>query len=294
MASFCRQDYNCNIIMSVRSVNIIVLNWNQKDLSLKCISSLEKTVYKDKHIVFVDNGSIDGSVESVKRLHPNVEIIELENNLGYAAGNNAGFSMISKKSKYTIFLNNDTFVDSSFVEPLIDELEDNSLSIQAVPKIFYAKDKNTVWYAGGRINLMFSLIWHIGIRSNKIEKYNHRIEVDYATGCCFCIRSDDFSRLEMFDEGYKMYCEDVDLSLKIRKEGGKIFYIPTSKIWHHVSKSLGGTHSFSKWRKKYISIMKLILKHGSPILFPITIVFYVLNALLSLLIIPLLKMTSKR
>ena len=62
--------------MSVRSVNIIVLNWNQKDLSLKCISSLEKTVYKDKHIVFVDNGSIDGSAKSVKRLHPNVEIIE--------------------------------------------------------------------------------------------------------------------------------------------------------------------------------------------------------------------------
>lgn len=280
--------------MDEKSVNIIVLNWNQKDLSLKCISSLKKTTYKNKNIIFIDNGSDDGSIESVKSIHPDVEIIRSENNLGYAAGNNFGFCEINRPSKYTIFLNNDTFVDPGFIEPLISELENNSHTMQVVPKIFYAKDKNTIWYAGGRFNLMFSLIWHIGIRSNKIEKYNHRIEVDYATGCCFCIRSDDFSRLEMFNEGYKMYCEDVDLSLKIRKEGGKIFYIPTSKVWHHVSKSLGGMHSFSKWRKKYISIMKLILKHGSPILFPITIVFYVLNALLSLLIIPLLKMTSKR
>tara|TARA_B000000477_G_C6066070_1_gene216618 strand:- start:128 stop:970 length:843 start_codon:yes stop_codon:yes gene_type:complete len=280
--------------MSVRSVNIIVLNWNQKDLSLKCISSLEKTVYKDKHIVFVDNGSIDGSVESVKRLHPNVEIIELENNLGYAAGNNAGFSMISKKSKYTIFLNNDTFVDSSFIEPLIDELEDNTLSIQAVPKIFYAQEKGKVWYAGGDINLTLSQIRHIGIRSSNIEKYNKRSTVDYATGCCFCIRSDDFTRFGMFDENYKMYCEDVDLSLKISNNGGQIAYIPNSKVWHHVSMSLGGSNSYSKWSKKQLSILRLILKHGRLILLPISIISYFINASLSFMFISILKITKKR
>ena len=98
----------------------------------------------------------------------------------------------------------------------------------------------------------------------------------------------------MFDERYKMYCEDVDLSLKITKDGGKIIYIPTSNVWHHVSISLGGSYTFSKWRKKYSSVMKLILKHGSPMLFPITIVFYTLNALLSLMITSLLKVTRKR
>ena len=280
--------------MGESSVNIIVLNWNQKDLSLKCIDSLEKTTYKDKHIVFVDNGSNDGSSKSVQRLYPNVEIIELENNLGYAAGNNIGFNMMSKQSKYTIFLNNDTFVDPCFIEPLIDELENNSLSIQAVPKIFYAKEKDTVWYAGGDINLLLSQIRHKGIRSSNTNKYNERLPVDYATGCCFCIRSNDFTRFGMFDENYKMYCEDVDLSLNISNEGGQIAYVPNSKIWHHVSMSLGGRNSFSKWRKKQLSILRLILKHGKLILLPISILFYTINAFSSFLFISILKIMKKR
>ena len=88
--------------MDEKSVNIIVLNWNQKDLSLKCISSLKKTTYKNKNIIFIDNGSDDGSIESVKSIHPDVEIIRSENNLGYAAGNNFGFCEINRPSKYTI------------------------------------------------------------------------------------------------------------------------------------------------------------------------------------------------
>ena len=280
--------------MEEKSVNIVVLNWNQRELSLKCINSLEKTTYKNKHIVFVDNGSNDGSSESVNSLHPNVEIIQLENNIGYAAGNNFGFNAIKHKSKYTIFLNNDTYVDPGFIEPLVEELEHKPHTVQAVPKIFYASEKNTLWYAGGSVNLAFSQIHHIGIRSNSIESFNERKPVDYATGCCFCIRSDDYTEYGMFDESYKMYCEEVDLSLRIRKHCGKIIYIPTSKVWHHVSISMGGNHSFSKWRKKYSSIIKLILRHGNVILLPISFVFFSMNALLSLIIIPIIKINKKR
>ena len=67
--------------MNDKSVNIIVLNWNQKKLSLECLNSLENTTYKNKHIVFVDNGSDDGSVEAVRNLYPKVEIIRSEKNL---------------------------------------------------------------------------------------------------------------------------------------------------------------------------------------------------------------------
>ena len=280
--------------MDEKSVNIIVLNWNQRELSLECIRSLEKTTYKNKHIVFVDNGSNDGSSESVKTLHPNVEIIQLENNIGYAAGNNFGFNTINNQSQYTIFLNNDTFVDPGFIEPLVDELEHNPHTVQAVPKIFYANKKNILWYAGGIVNLALSQIRHIGIGSNSVEKFNERKSVDYATGCCFCIRSNDFTEFGMFDEKYKMYCEDVDLSLKIRNGGGKIIYIPTSKVWHYVSISTGGNRSFSKWRKKHSSIIKLILKHVNVTMLPISILFYSIKALLSLMIIPILKMNLKR
>ena len=59
--------------MNDKSVNIIVLNWNQKKLSLECLNSLQKTTYKNKRIVFVDNGSDDGSVDAVQNLFTKVE-----------------------------------------------------------------------------------------------------------------------------------------------------------------------------------------------------------------------------
>ena len=80
------------------TVNIIVLNWNQKKLSLECLNSLQKTTYKNKHIVFVDNGSDDGSVDAVQNLFTKVEIVRSEKNLGYAGGNNFGFKSTKNKA----------------------------------------------------------------------------------------------------------------------------------------------------------------------------------------------------
>ena len=275
--------------MIEKSVNIIVLNWNQKKLSLDCLKSLERATYQNKHIVFVDNGSDDGSANAVQNYYPNVEIIRSEKNLGYAKGNNFGFKSTIQQAVYTIFLNNDTFVDPSFIEPLINQLEEEPNTIQVVPKIYFADNKDSIWYAGGNANLAFAQINHRGIRSKDHEKYNLIKEVDYATGCCFCMRTSDFISLGMFDENFQMYGEDVDLSLKARNSGGIITYVPKSQIWHHVSSSIGGKYSFSKWKRKFRSIYKLILKYSNPLFFPLTFLLLLLNAVSSFIILSLLK-----
>ena len=92
--------------MKNKSVQIIVLNWNQKQLSLDCIESLKKTSYKKKQIIFVDNASSDGSVGYIGKKHPDIEIIQAPKNLGYAGGNNFGFRSIKRQADYTIFINN--------------------------------------------------------------------------------------------------------------------------------------------------------------------------------------------
>jgi len=275
--------------MIEKSVNIIVLNWNQKKLSLDCLKSLERATYHNKHIVFVDNGSDDGSANAVQSYYPNVEIIRSEKNLGYAKGNNFGFRSISQQADYTIFLNNDTFVEPSFIEPLISQLEKEPKTIQVVPKIYYADNKDSIWYAGGNVNLAFAQINHRGIRSKDHEKYNSIKDVGYATGCCFCIRTSDFDSLGMFDENFQMYGEDVDLSLKARNAGGIITYVPKSQIWHHVSFSMGGKYSLLKWKKKYVSIYKLILKYSNPIFFPLAFILFLFNAVSSFIMFSLLK-----
>ena len=280
--------------MNNKSVQIIVLNWNQKQLSLDCIDSLKKTSYKKKQIIFIDNASSDGSVDFIRNEHPDIEIIQAPKNLGYAGGNNFGFRSIKNQADYTIFINNDTYVDPDFIDPLILELENNSNVVQTAPLIFYANQSNKIWYAGGQIFLPFSHIRHRGIRSINLEKFSHKKKVGYASGCCFCMRTVDFKELGMFDETYSMYCEDVDLSLRVSKAKGTIKVIPKSMIWHHISKSIGGSHSISKWYKKNTSTLKLIFKHSNPFFFPLAFVFFMINNLISLSQVVLSKFLNKK
>ena len=133
-----------------KSVNIFVLNWNGKDLTLDCLNSLKKITYPNTHVIVIDNGSTDGSVDAISNQFYDYEIIELEENLGFSQGNNAGFKLVKRKADYTIFLNNDTIVDANFVEPLINEMEVNSSVKQSAPKIYYADQRDLIWFAGGK------------------------------------------------------------------------------------------------------------------------------------------------
>ncbi len=257
--------------MSNPFVNIFVLNWNGRNLTIDCLKSLEGINYSASKVYVIDNGSTDDSVSAIRIEFPNIEIIELDQNLGYAGGNNAGFKKVPQ-SEYSIFLNNDTTVDPDFVLPLIQPLEQNLNVKQTAPKIYYADNPNTIWFAGGNVNLHLGLINHRGIRKKDHGQFDQMKEIDYATGCCFCMRSFDFESLGMFDESFPMYGEDVDLSLRIRKNGGKIQYVPESKVWHKVSASLGGGYSISKWRKKFVGKMKLIGKFINPFMRPFAII----------------------
>tara|TARA_B100000614_G_scaffold144659_1_gene128699 strand:+ start:78 stop:404 length:327 start_codon:yes stop_codon:yes gene_type:complete len=108
------------------------------------------------------------------------------------------------------------------------------------------------------------------------------------------MRTVDFKKLGMFDETYSMYCEDVDLSLRVSKAKGTIKVIPKSMIWHHISKSIGGSYSISKWYKKNTSILKLIFKHGNPFFFPLTFLFFIINNLISLSLVIVSKFLIKK
>ena len=244
-----------------KSVNIFILNWNGRDLTLDCLASLEKVTYSNANVIVIDNGSTDDSVVSIKEKYPETDIIEFPTNLGFAGGNNAGFESTANKADYTIFLNNDTIVDSNFVEPLINELETKSNTKQTAPKIYYADKPETIWFAGGKVNMWTGFIRHIGIRKKDALLYSKKMEIDYATGCCICMRTQDFESIGLFDGSFPMYAEDVDLSLRFKKRGGSIVFIPESRVWHKVSASMGGQFSIAKWKRKLIGKIKLVAKH---------------------------------
>ena len=277
--------------MKLRSVNLFVLNWNGRDLTLDCLSSLEKITYPNVKVYVIDNGSSDNSVTAIRNQFPEksvfnsiYEIIELPENYGFARGNNAGFALVKQKADYTIFLNNDTIVDPNFVEPLINAMESNSTVKQSTPKIFYADNLDYIWFGGGKVSLWAGWIRHLGIRQKDSMQFSFNRNVDYATGCCVCMRTVDFESIGMFDESFLMYGEDVDLSLRFRKQGGQILFVPESKIWHKVSSSIGTQFSIRKWKRKNIGKMKLVTKHVHPAQLPIVMPLAILVSILELFI----------
>ena len=122
----------------------------------------------------------------------------------------------------------------------LDTLESDEKIMQVSPKILYHHQKSTIWYAGGKVNLPIGYIRHKDIRKKDISVFSLPSETDYATGCCICMRSNDFNEIGRFDNSFPMYCEDVDLSIRFKKIGGKVYYVPESIIWHKVSFSIGG------------------------------------------------------
>ena len=244
-------------------VHLIVLNWNDKEISKKCLSSIEKVSYSNYEVLIVDNNSQDGSVQFFKEHFPEYDILALDKNLKYAGGNNAAVDYLKPEEEdFLVFINNDTIVSSDFLDHLVAPFLNDANCIITVPKILFAMDINKIWYAGGVVNMWKGSIDHIGIRDFDGPKYSFVMETDYATGCCFCIKYDDFRRLKYFDTTFDMYCEDVDLSIRAKRMNRKIVYSPKSIILHSVSQSLG-ENSLKKIQNKLLGQVKLFWKHAS-------------------------------
>ena len=244
-------------------VHLIVLNWNDKEISKKCLSSIEKVSYSNYEVLIVDNNSQDGSVQFFKEHFPQYDILALDKNLKYAGGNNAAVDYLKPEEEdFLVFINNDTIVSSDFLDHLVAPFLNDANCIITVPKILFAMDINKIWYAGGVVNMWKGSIDHIGIRDFDGPKYSFMMDTDYATGCCFCIKYDDFRRLKYFDTTFDMYCEDVDLSIRAKRMNRKIVYSPKSIILHSVSQSLG-ENSLKKIQNKLLGQVKLFWKHAS-------------------------------
>lgn len=264
-------------------IAVIVLNWNGVEDTLACLASLSKVRGLEFTTLLVDNGSSDGTVRLVRSAFPQVEVLELPRNVGFAAGNNAGFFSLRERGFDTVvFLNNDTIVDDGFLEPLIEALRDPWVGV-VVPKILYMDDPGRIWYAGGIVNPATGLIAHRGIRMPDGPEYSVSGPTTYATGCCICMRGADFGRLKGFDERFAMYGEDVDLSLRVRETGRIILYVPASRIWHRVSASSGGEMNFGKQLRKSRAAFRIMRRHrmwSGLLLYPLLLPFRAASALL--------------
>ena len=245
-------------------IKILILNWNGKHLLKPCLDSVFEIDYPNYSVMVIDNGSTDNSVKMVKENFSEVELLELENNNGFAGGYNLCFTQLKNGySEFVLLLNNDTEVDPTILSSFNDAREmygDNNLY---GGKILYQDKPNLIWYAGGNVNLKRAKISHRGIRQNDSAEFSKPLQTDYITGCCLFTSMEVLNQLNGFDERFNMYGEDVDLSLRAKQKGINCYYWPDAKLYHHVSASLGGNYSINKMLKKMKAYIRLIRKHHS-------------------------------
>jgi GT2 family glycosyltransferase len=214
-------------------VSIIVLNYNGRGFLERCLSSVLQINYPSERyeVILVDNGSTDGSVNFVEQNYPNVKILALPINYGFATGNNKGAK--SAKGDILVFLNNDTVVDGNWLCQLIWVITHEKVDICG-SRVVFMRQPNVVQYAGGYLHLIGGAIFAPFHKGEPNQPY---YIVSSICGASFAIRRHVFEDLGGFDDDFFMYAEEGDLCLRALIYGYRIAYAPYSIVYHYAGGS---------------------------------------------------------
>jgi GT2 family glycosyltransferase len=223
------------------AVAAVVINMNGKELLADALDSLQKQDYSRLNIVVVDNGSTDGSQELVRRLFPEVTLIENEKNEGFGGANNQGIEYaIGHGADYVLLFNNDAVADKTCVSVLVKSVRKHAAGMIG-PKIFYHGEERVIWSAGGVVDFWRGKIAHIGIRETDRGQYETPADVDYLTACAVLISKEVIGNVGIFDPAYHpIYGEDTDLCQRAKRAGYRLMFEPKAIVWHRISAFSGG------------------------------------------------------
>lgn len=243
----------------MKQIFIIIVNWNQPDLTIACLESLRKLKIKnyELHAIIVDNGSTDDSVQILERFkvksQASLTILETGENLGFAGGNNVGIvHALQHNADYVVLLNNDTEVHTDLIEGLLKTFKEHPSAGAVSPKIYFAKGfefhkkrykdselGKVIWYAGGDMDWDNVYGSNLGVDEVDNGQFDKVTETDFATGCCMMIPAKVLNQVGLLNEDYYLYLEDAELCQRIKNAGYEILYTPKGVLWHKVSQSSG-------------------------------------------------------
>ncbi len=195
-------------------VSVVIVNFNGKKYLKSCIDSLYQGSYKNIEIVLVDNGSCDGSVEFVRSLYKDVNIVDNKVNLGLAVASNKGAAVA--KGEYLFFFNNDTLADPHLISSLVG-------AMQSDPQIGIAGCRTYTYDGKSLINA--------GVPCDIFGYPYGRSEPFYVDAAIF-MRKDLFQRLGGFDEKMFLYGEDRDICWRCWLYGYKVAVVDDAKFFH--------------------------------------------------------------
>ena len=248
-------------------IAIVILNWNGKKLLEQFLPSIVRFSSQDAEIYIADNASTDDSIKFIKEFYPAVKIVQNAKNGGYAKGYNDALQNIV--ADVFCLINSDVEVTENWLSPIISTFKNNPNTAIVQPKILDFKNKNKFEYAGagGGFVDLFGYPYCRGRVFNNLEKDNNQfndiIDIFWASGACFFIRSDVYKKLNGFDEDYFAHQEEIDLCWRVQNEGFNVKYNGFSTVYHVGGATLQETNpqkTFLNFRNSLLNIVKNVPK----------------------------------
>jgi GT2 family glycosyltransferase len=212
-------------------ITVIVLSYNGTADTLACLDSLQERGERSFDILVVDNGSTDGAPATIRARYPDIDLLELAENRGWAGGNNVGIEVaISRGSELICLLNNDTIASTDAVRALADATRRHAPCLMH-PAIDYADLKEGPQLDPGRL---------VPKAFRCLDDDPEVFELDFAYGACLMIPTKVFRNIGMFDERFFLQLEETDFWLRAQRFGIRSLCTTKARIIHAESRSFGG------------------------------------------------------
>ena len=220
----------------MHGTKIIILNWNGEGHLARFLPGVVAAAPEGVGVVVADNGSTDGSLALLARDFPQVQVVRLDRNYGFAEGYNRALAHV--EAEYFVLLNSDVETPAGWLEPLIETLERNPDVAAAAPKLLSVAEPGRFEYAGASGGFIDYLGYPFcrGRILRNIEcdrgQYDDGRDVFWASGAAFCCRASVLRELGGFDAGFFAHMEEIDLCWRMQLAGYRVRVVPQSRVYH--------------------------------------------------------------
>lgn len=237
----------------MKKVAVVILNYNGSKFLRKFLPLVIKHTANDAEIWVADNNSLDGSVDIMREEFPDIKLIENPLNGGFATGYNMALKQI--EADYYVLLNSDIEVTENWINPVIKLMESDPKIAACQPKILDYNKQTDFEYAGAAGGFIdkYGYPFCRGRVFQSLEKdedqYDDAIEVFWASGACLFVKADLYHKFDGLDDDFFAHMEEIDFCWRLKNNGYKIMFCPSSKVYHVG----GGTLPKSSPRKTYLN-----------------------------------------
>lgn len=246
--------------MTKQPIAVIILNWNGERLLSEFLPSVvANTPANIARVIVADNGSTDNSIEILERDFPDVEVIQLDKNYGFAGGYNRAIE--ATRYRYTLLLNSDVETPEGWMEPLYRWALEHPDMGAAMPKIKSYRQRDMFEYAGASGGFLDrnGYPYCRGRIFNNVEhdngQYDEPVEVFWATGAAMLVDTEAYIAAGGLDEDFFAHMEEIDLCWRLKLAGRHNYVVPQSVVYHLGGASLDASNP----RKTYLNFRNNLL-----------------------------------